>query len=104
MEDEASMTVGPVTAALSQMTRMSSARSGTLGPSSRPLSTRSHASRHGDSPPPLPHKTLAVVVPLMRHCCSWMLHILWVPDRTPACTVFHTFVSHQIQATHWCLC
>ncbi|KAL0050236.1 hypothetical protein WJX82_006955 [Trebouxia sp. C0006] len=46
MEDEASMTVGPATAALSQMTRMSSARSGNL-PSSRLLSTRSHNSRHG---------------------------------------------------------
>ncbi|DBA95065.1 TPA: hypothetical protein ACH3X1_002578 [Trebouxia sp. C0004] len=45
MEDEASMTVGPATAALSQMTRMSSARSGTL-PSSRLLSTRSHNSTH----------------------------------------------------------
>ena len=54
MEDEASMTVGPVTAALSQMTRMSSARSGTQGPSSRPLSTRSHASRHGNLPPGSP--------------------------------------------------
>jgi hypothetical protein len=51
MEDEASMTVGPVTAALSQMTRMSSARSGTL-PSSRLLSTRSHNSRHGGSHAP----------------------------------------------------
>ena len=51
MEDEASMIVGPATAALSQMTRMSSARSGNL-PSSRLLSTRSHNSRHGASHAP----------------------------------------------------
>lgn len=57
MEDEASLTVGPATAALSQLSRMSSMRS--AGPvSSRMLSLRSHASRHGKpplSPPANPH-------------------------------------------------
>ena len=46
MEDEASVTVGPATAALSQMTRLSSMRSASP---SRLQSTRSHASRHGKS-------------------------------------------------------
>ena len=49
MEDEASATVGPATAALSHLSRMSSMRSiRSNGPvSSRMLSIRSHTSRHG---------------------------------------------------------
>ena len=47
MEDEASVAVGPATAALSQMTRMSSMRSAGRA-SSRMLSIRSHTSRHGE--------------------------------------------------------
>ncbi|KAL3131896.1 hypothetical protein ABBQ38_007601 [Trebouxia sp. C0009 RCD-2024] len=46
MEDEASLTVGPATAALSHLSRMSSMRSAAPA-SSRMLSLRSHASRHG---------------------------------------------------------
>lgn len=103
MEDEASMTVGPVTAALSQMTRMSSARSGTQGPSSRPLSTRSHASRHGNlTPPPAPippQKALAVMFPVLTLCCNPVLHPLWVARYTPGCTVLNNFMFHHTQAT-----
>ena len=66
MEDEASMTVGPATAALSQMTRMSSARSATL-PSSRLLSTTSHNNRHGGS-----HAPSLVLLELCAHdLCAW---------------------------------
>ena len=102
MEDEASMTVGPATAALSQMTRMSSARSATL-PSSRLLSTRSHNSRHGGSH--APSLVLPVVLQFILFCVGVVMvsrtHNFWAANHfvhcvtTSACSQHHS-VAHAL--------